>query len=120
MDSANQRAWTAESSSEAANKLASQLRSELQELKAKYDAANTQLQIYQNADDARKKTATLQKQTARRPTKTPILGDLIDEDEYYVLGHNRLILIRIGDTLLSLPPVAPFLASDVCVFTQRL
>jgi hypothetical protein len=74
LDSANQRALTAETMSSAANKEASQAKSALQELKAKYEeelsGLRTQVQGYQKADEIRKKNDALQKPAAKRPKKS--------------------------------------------------
>lgn len=91
LDSANQRAMTAETSDAAATKSASQLRSDLQEQKGKYEEELSNLKT--QLQDLRKRNAALQKQTPKRSTKTPILGDLYAEDEFYVMVHNSLSLI---------------------------
>jgi hypothetical protein len=79
-----------------ADKRASDANTALQELKTKYDDVNAQNQIYQKAEDLRKKNAALQKQAAAKRPKSQILTDLFGEDEYFIIGHNyrRLILDR--------------------------
>ena len=118
LDLANQRASTAEMMSTAA----SQARLALHEQKAKLEEENstlkTQLQSYQKADDIRKKNAALQKQTAKRPTKIPILSDLFAEDEFYIMGHNRRILIMDRRyTIIASPSLGGLLSGRGCTLT---
>jgi hypothetical protein len=85
--SANKRADRADETSAAANKRASDAETALQELKTKYDAVNTQNQVFQKAEEIRKRNAALQKTVPKRP-KNPILNDLFDDDDWHIIGHN--------------------------------
>ena len=118
LDSANQRAATAETMSAADSKAASQLKLALAKSEEENSTLKTQLQGYQKADEIRKKNAALQKQTAAKRPKTPILSDLFAEDEFYIMGHNRRILIMDRRyTIVASPSFGPLLGSGGCTLT---
>jgi len=97
---ANKRAESAEAD---ANKRVSELRTELQELKTRYDAVNTQNQIYQKAEELRKKNAALQKPAVAKRPKNPVLSDLFGEDEWFILKHNHQKLVNGRYIVLATP-----------------
>jgi hypothetical protein len=98
--SANKRAETADQKSADANKRASEATMALEEQKAKYEE---ELSSLKTQVQALKKNAALQKQKVAKRPKSQILNDLFGDEEWFIIGHNRRILVDRRYMIIATP-----------------